>query len=72
MDAALGKVDYIEALGFGDHRMTASVWYLLLNCGFRLPAGAGSDTMANYASLGGRVGLTRVYASIPKDATGSW
>jgi TolB protein len=69
VDAALGKVDYIEVLGFSDHRMTASVWYRLLNCGFRLPAGAGSDTMANYASLRGPVGLTRVYASVPKDAS---
>jgi TolB protein len=66
VDAALGEVDYIEALGFSDHHMTASVWYRLLNCGFRLPAGAGSDTMANYASLRGPVGLTRVYAQIPK------
>ena len=71
VDAALGKVDYIEVLGFSDHRMTASVWYRLLNCGFRLPAGAGSDTMANYASLRGPVGLTRVYASIPRDASGT-
>jgi len=71
VDAALGKVDYIEALGFSDHRMTASVWYRLLNCGFRLPAGAGSDTMANYASLRGPVGLTRVYTRIPKGATGT-
>src|SRR5277367_2068834 len=71
VDAALGKVDYIEVLGFSDHRMTASVWYRLLNCGFRLPAGAGSDTMANYASLRGPVGLTRVYTSIPKDVTGT-
>jgi Tol biopolymer transport system component len=71
VDAALGKVDYIEVLGFSDHRMTASVWYRLLNCGFRLPAGAGSDTMANYASLRGPVGLTRVYAKVPKDTTGT-
>jgi hypothetical protein len=51
--------------------MTAAVWYRLLNCGFRLPAGAGSDTMANYASLRGPVGLTRVYASMPKNANGT-
>jgi Tol biopolymer transport system component len=69
VDAALGKVDYVEVLGFSDHRMTASVWYRLLNCGFRLPASAGSDTMANYASLRGPVGLTRVYASVPKSTT---
>jgi hypothetical protein len=67
VDAALGKVDYVEVLGFSDHRMTAAVWYRLLNCGFRLPAGAGSDTMANYASLRGPVGLTRVYANIPRE-----
>jgi TolB protein len=66
VDVALGKVDYIEAMGFSDHRFTAEVWYRLLNCGFRLPTGGGSDTMANYASLRGPVGLTRVYARVPK------
>jgi len=66
VDVALGKVDYIEAMGFSDHKSTATVWYRLLNCGFRLPTGAGSDTMANYASLRGPVGLTRVYARVPK------
>ena len=67
VDVALGKVDYIEAMGFSDHRSTATVWYQLLNCGFRLPTGAGSDTMANFASLRGPVGLTRVYARVPQD-----
>jgi hypothetical protein len=66
VDVALGKVDYIEVVGFSDHKSTAEVWYRLLNCGFRLPAGSGSDTMANYASLRGPVGLNRVYASVPK------
>ena len=66
VDVALGKVDYIEVMGFSDHRLTANVWYRLLNLGFHLPTGAGSDTMANYASLRGPVGLTRVYAKVPK------
>jgi hypothetical protein len=66
VDVALGKVDYIEVMGFSDHRMTADIWYRLLNCGFRLSTGAGSDTMANYASLRGPVGLVRVYAKVPK------
>lgn len=61
VDVALGKVDYMEILGFSDHRSTASVWYRLLNCGFRLPAGAGTDAMTNYASLRGPVGMNRVY-----------
>jgi TolB protein len=66
VDAALGKVDYIEVLGFNDHKSTAAVWYRLLNCGFRLPAAAGTDAMANFASLRGPVGLNRVYANVPR------
>ncbi len=64
-DVALGKVDYIEVLGFSDHESTAEVWYKLLNCGFRLPTAAGTDFMGNYASLRGPVGLNRVYAEVP-------
>jgi hypothetical protein len=66
VDVALGKVDYIEVLGFSDHKSTAAVWYRLLNCGFRLPTGAGTDAMANFASLHGPVGLDRVYAQVPE------
>jgi len=74
VDVALGKVDYIEVLGFSDHKSTANVWYRLLNCGFRLPTAAGTDAMANFASLRGPVGLNRVYASVPAGPLniGSW
>jgi hypothetical protein len=51
----------MEIVGFSDHRITAGVWYRALNAGFRLPAGAGTDAMTNYASLRGPVGLNRVY-----------
>lgn len=61
VDVALGKVDYLEVVGFSDHLATARVWYRLLNCGFRIPAGAGTDAMANYASLRGPLGLNRVF-----------
>jgi Tol biopolymer transport system component len=61
VDVALGKVDYIEVMGFSEHRTTADVWYRLLNLGYRLPAGAGTDAMANFASLRGPVGLNRVF-----------
>jgi len=61
VDVALGKADYIEVVGFSDHRTTADVWYRLLNCGFRLPTGSGTDAMANYASLRGPVGMNRVF-----------
>jgi len=64
-DVALGKVDYIEVVGFSDHNSTAEVWYKLLNCGFHLPAAAGTDFMGNYASLRGPIGLNRVYAEVP-------
>ena len=65
VDVALGKVDYIEVLGFSDHKSTAQVWYRLLNCGFHLPTAAGTDAMANFASLRGPVGLNRVYVEVP-------
>jgi TolB protein len=61
VDVALGKVDYIEVVGFADHKATAQVWYKLLNLGFRVPTGSGTDAMANYASLRGPVGMNRVY-----------
>lgn len=61
VDAALGRIDYYEAVGFSDHKATNAIWYRLLECGLRIPAGAGTDAMANYASLRGPVGLNRVY-----------
>jgi TolB protein len=61
VDAALGKMDYYEAVGFSDHKATNTIWYRLLDCGLEIPAGAGTDAMANYASLRGPVGLNRVY-----------
>jgi len=66
VDVALGKLDYMEIVGFSDHRSTAEVWYKLLNLGYRIPAGAGTDAMTNYASLRGPVGMNRVYAKVPK------
>ena len=62
VDAALGKVDYYELIGFSDHRASEAVWYQLLNAGLHVPAAAGTDVMGNYASLRGPVGLARVYA----------
>jgi hypothetical protein len=60
-DVAHGKVDYLEVMGFSDHRVTATIWYRLLNLGYRVAAGAGTDAMANYASLRGPAGVTRVF-----------
>jgi len=68
-DVAAGKVDYIEIVGFSDHKSTAAVWYKLLNLGFRLPAGAGTDAMTNYASLRGPVGMNRVFLDTGGDTS---
>lgn len=73
IDVGLGNVDYFEVVAFSDHLSTARVWYRLLNCGFRLPAGAGTDAMTNFASLRGPLGTDRVYvhSPVPVDHT-SW
>ena len=66
VDAALGKLDYMEIVGFSDHKATAEVWYKLLNLGFRLPAGAGTDATMNYAApIRGTAGQDRVYIWMP-------
>jgi TolB protein len=61
VDVALGKVDYMEVMGYSDHLITSGIWYRLLNCGFRIPAGAGTDAFPNFASLRGPPGLVRVF-----------
>src|SRR5262249_31500706 len=66
VDVALGKLDYMEIVGFSDHKSTAAVWYKLLNLGYRIPAGAGTDATTNYAApIRGNAGFDRVYAQIP-------
>lgn len=72
VDVALGKVDYLEVVGFSDHRVTSEVWSRLLNCGFRVAAAGGTDAMTNYASMRGPIGLNRTYVKLenaPKDPT---
>ena len=66
VDVALGKLDYMEIVGFSDHKSTATVWYKLLNLGFKLPAGGGTDATADYAApIRGQVGFDRVYVWTP-------
>ena len=61
VDVALGKVDYLEVMGYSDHLITSEIWYRLLNCGFRIPAAAGTDAFPNFASLRGPPGLVRTF-----------
>ena len=66
VDVALGKLDYMEIVGFSDHKSTAAVWYKLLNLGFKIPAGGGTDATTNYAApIRGQVGFDRVYVWTP-------
>jgi hypothetical protein len=45
VDVALGKIDSLDINGAYDG--TVPLWYRLLNCGFRLPASAGTDVFLN-------------------------
>jgi hypothetical protein len=66
VDVALGKLDYMEIVGFSDHKSTAAVWYRLLNLGYRIPAGGGTDATTNYAApIRAEVGFDRVYVKVP-------
>lgn len=68
-DVVHGKVDLFEVASFSDPRSNEEVWHRLLNLGYRIPANAGTDAMANYASLRGPVGLNRHYIPEgPRDA----
>jgi hypothetical protein len=46
MDVALGKVDSVDVMG-SNHEANLPLWYRLLNCGFRIPASAGTDCFLN-------------------------
>lgn len=45
VDVALGKIDSLDINW--SYEPTLGLWYRLLNCGFRLPASAGSDCFLN-------------------------
>lgn len=46
LDVALGTVDSVDVMG-SSHEATVPLWYRLLNCGFQLPASAGTDCFLN-------------------------
>ena len=60
VDVALGKIDSLDING---GEATVKLWYRLLNCGFRLPASAGTDCFLN--RIRSRLpGSDRVYVKI--------
>jgi len=57
--AALGYVDVVDIYPWGP--VARDLWYNLLNCGFRIAPGAGTDTFANWRSINQVPGSSRVY-----------
>jgi len=65
IDVIKYKIDGYELLSCysNSHRRTMQMWYRILNCGFRLPACAGTDAKMN-AAYGKPPGCYRVYVHI--------
>ena len=63
LDVALGKIDSMDVMG-SNHRANMPLWYRMLNCGFQLPAAAGTDCFLN--RIPSRLpGQDRVYVEVP-------
>jgi TolB protein len=59
VDLALGQRTAMDVLSNNDENASMAMWYRLLNCGFRVPISAGTDSFTNvvdhYIAGGGRV-----------------
>ena len=59
IDLALGHQTAMDVLSNSDEAASMQMWYRLLNCGFRVPISAGTDSFTNvadhYIAGGGRV-----------------
>lgn len=60
--AALGAVDSIDILPFGVGAY--ELWYRLLNCGFRISGGAGTDVFTNWRGINNIPGGSRQYVEV--------
>lgn len=67
VDVALGKVDSIDVMG-SNHLATVPLWYRLLNCGFQVPASAGTDCFLNRV-ISKLPGQDRVYVRVEGEFT---
>jgi hypothetical protein len=67
VDVALGKVDSIDVMG-SNHEANLPLWYRLLNCGFRIPASAGTDCFLNRI-VSKLPGSDRVYVHVDTQFT---
>ncbi|MCP5113822.1 MAG: CehA/McbA family metallohydrolase, partial [bacterium] len=60
--AALDAVDSIDILPAGE--AAYQMWYRLLNCGFRISPGAGTDTFTNWRGINRIPGGSRQYVEV--------
>jgi TolB protein len=63
VDVALGRIDTIDVMG-GVYETSLPVWYHVLNCGFHIPAAAGTDCFLNRVRSA-PPGYGRVYVHLP-------
>ena len=71
VDAALGRVDTVDVMGWGYHESLV-LWYTLLNCGFRIPGAAGTDVFLNRI-VSSPPGWGRAYVNLSEKLTyASW
>ena len=65
VDLALGKVDAMEIMSYASsEERSRDLWYHVLNCGYRIPAVAGTDSFCNFVQkpfCHGPLGGNRVY-----------
>ncbi|MBK9169945.1 MAG: CehA/McbA family metallohydrolase [Bryobacterales bacterium] len=73
VDLALGSFEYIELMtSAGHYTHTADVWHRALNCGFKVTASAGEDSILNLHATA-ILGSSRLYAYLgPKLTWDGW
>ena len=63
VDVATGRLDAMDVMGTV-YEASVPFWYRVLNCGFRLPAAAGTDVFLNRITAS-PPGWSRVYVHLP-------
>jgi dipeptidyl aminopeptidase/acylaminoacyl peptidase len=61
--AALGGVDAIDIMPIADAN-SSELWYRLLNCGFKIAPGAGTDAFASWRGIDAIPGAAREYVDV--------
>lgn len=67
LTAALGAMDGIDVMPFGPAAF--ELWYRLLNCGFQIVPGAGTDVFTNWRGINRIPGSARQYVEVGQSFT---